>query len=228
MIECIVENKRDAIHAEKLGVNRLELVSAIAVGGLTPSHGTIKTVLKSVHIPVQVMVRPHPYGFVYDTYDKEVMLEEIAFLNKLGHHRIVIGALRDNHKIDTDFLDQLFKKFPEVDVTFHRAFDEVDDQMEAYETLTRYSRNVKRILTSGGEDNCSAGIINLSKLVQLQRETKGPEILPGSGLDVDNITEIHEAVQAKEYHFGRGVRSNKSFEKGFNKKTVDEIKRILK
>lgn len=227
MIECIVENKEDAIHAEKIGVNRLELVSAISVGGLTPSYGTIKNVLRSVEIPVQVMVRPHPYGFIYDTYDKEVMEEEIAMMAELGHQRIVIGALLENQKIDTDFFDRLFEKFPSLDVTFHRAFDEVNDQIEAYQTLTFYNRNVKRILTSGRKSSCSEGVRNLYSLVQLQQETNGPEILPGSGLNVENLQEIHETVQAKEYHFGRGVRINQSMEKGFNKKAIAEIKRIL-
>lgn len=50
MIECIVQNARDAKDAEKLGVTRLELVSAIELGGLTrlmePSKVSL-TVFKS-------------------------------------------------------------------------------------------------------------------------------------------------------------------------------------
>ncbi|EGA91383.1 copper homeostasis protein [Planococcus donghaensis MPA1U2] len=53
MIEVIVQNEQEAVEAEKLGAGRLELVSSINEGGLTPSFETIKQVLNSVAIPVQ-------------------------------------------------------------------------------------------------------------------------------------------------------------------------------
>lgn len=51
-IEAIVLNEEDAKITEAYGANRLELVSAINAGGLTPSYGTIKQVVKSVQIPI--------------------------------------------------------------------------------------------------------------------------------------------------------------------------------
>ncbi|WP_040977916.1 copper homeostasis protein CutC [Oceanobacillus jeddahense] len=227
MIECIVQNAGDAKDAEKHGVTRLELVSAIQLGGLTPTYGTVKTVIDSVQIPVQVMIRPHSYGFVYRSEDKEVMKKDISLLNEMGHHRIVIGALKENKTIDTDFLDELFEEFPSLDITFHRAFDEVRDQTEAYEALTAYSKNIKRILTSGGANTCLEGKESLDRLVQLQHKLQGPRILPGSGLKPDNIQTLHAAVQAGEYHFGSGVRKNESFEERIEKNKVDDIRNIL-
>ncbi|OZU87177.1 copper homeostasis protein CutC [Virgibacillus indicus] len=227
MIECIVENEKDAIAAEKLGASRLELVSAIQLGGLTPSFGTIKRTVEAVQIPVQIMVRPHNYGFIYNTHDKEAMKEDIALLYDMGHYRIVIGVLDQNKKIETNFLDDIFKEFPDLDVTFHRAFDEVEDQIEAYRTLVSYRNNIKRVLTSGGANSCMAGIESLRKLVQLQRKLNGPGILPGSGVKLENIKELHEAVQADEYHFGSGVRKYQSYEEGFDKEVVGVIKHLL-
>ncbi|MFD1449691.1 MULTISPECIES: copper homeostasis protein CutC [Oceanobacillus] len=227
MIECIVQNARDAKDAEKLGVTRLELVSAIELGGLTPTYGTFKSVIDSVQIPVQVMIRPHDYGFIYNQDDKEVMKKDISLLSEMRHNRIVIGALNENKTIDTAFLDDLFREFPKLNVTFHRAFDEVRDQTEAYQTLAAYRKNIKRILTSGGEDNCAAGVDSLRMLVQLQHKLQGPGILPGSGLNVDNIQTLHNTIQADEYHFGSGVRRKQSFEENIDRDKVDGIRNIL-
>lgn len=227
MIECIVENENDALLAEKLGASRLELVSAIQLGGLTPSYGTIKTTLKNVQIPVQVMIRPHDYGFIYSSTDKEAMKADIAALNDRGHYRIVIGALDTNKKIDTYFLDQIFKEFPDLNVTFHRAFDEVEDQLEAYRTLVPYRKNIKRILTSGGASSCSEGTLSLQKLMQLQHQLNGPNILPGSGVKLDNLRELDNAVGAAAYHFGSGVRKHQSFKEGFDKAVFESIKQVL-
>ncbi|WP_117170319.1 copper homeostasis protein CutC [Paraliobacillus sediminis] len=227
MIECIVQNKNDAIEAEKLGASRLELVSAIQLGGLTPSYGTIKTTLKDVQIPVQVMIRPHNYGFMYSSTDKEAMKEDIASLYEIGHYRIVIGALDQNNKIDTAFLTDLFKEFPDLNVTFHRAFDEVEDQLEAYQSLVPYRNNIKRILTSGGAASCLEGTLSLQKLMQLQHQLNGPAILPGSGVKLDNLQELDDAVGADEYHFGSGVRKQHSFEAGFDDTVFEGIKQVL-
>lgn len=227
MIECIVQNARDAKNAEKLGVTRLELVSAIELGGLTPTYGNFKSVIDSVQIPVQVMIRPHDYGFIYNQDDKEVMKKDIFLLHEMEHHRIVVGALNENKTIDTNFLDDLFKEFPKLNVTFHRAFDEVEDQTEAYHTLTAYRENIKRILTSGGADNCVGGADALMELVQLQHKLQGPNILPGSGLNVNNIQTLHNTIQADEYHFGSGVRRNFSFEECIDKDKLEGVRKIL-
>ncbi|MFD1064775.1 copper homeostasis protein CutC [Oceanobacillus locisalsi] len=227
MIECIVQNTTDAKDAENLGADRLELVSVIRLGGLTPAYSTVKSVLNSVELPVQVMVRPHNEGFIYTFDDKEVMKKDISFLDELGHHRIVIGALTKDKTVDTAFLEDLFRVFPDLDVTFHRAFDEIRDQEEAYRTLTAYPKNIKRILTSGGAENCAEGANSLRMLVQLQHTLQGPVILPGSGLNGGNIRILHGVIQADEYHFGSGVRRSHSFDERIDKMKVKAVRDIL-
>lgn len=66
-------------------------------------------------------------GFSYAAQDKKTMKEDIALLCNLYHYRIVIGALEQNNQIDIDFLDDIFEEFPDLNVTFHRAFDELED-----------------------------------------------------------------------------------------------------
>ncbi len=226
--EVIVQNAEEARQAEYLGADRLELVSAISVGGLTPSYGTIKQVLQSVKIPVQVMIRPHSYHFHYNDADLAIILEDIKGVLSLGSNRIVFGGLNKDNTIDERALTEIIKLESEVDITFHRAFDKVMAQEAAYHTLLDYKQQVKRILTSGGEVDCEAGKHHLKKLVNLSVRTNGPEILPGSGLGPANIEMIHSVVSATQYHFGKGLRKEKNFAEGFDPEAFSRVKKFLK
>src|SRR5690554_410815 len=124
-LEVIVQNGSEAKQAEQLGADRLELVAAISEGGLTPSYGTIKAVLSEVEIPVQVMIRPHSYHYHYSLEEWKAMEQDIQAVTELGGKGIVIGALTNDNEPDEEFLDRLFDTFPQLDVTFHRAFDEI-------------------------------------------------------------------------------------------------------
>ncbi|MYL42547.1 copper homeostasis protein CutC [Virgibacillus massiliensis] len=227
MLEVIVQNGEEAIHAENFGANRLELVTAISEGGLTPSYGTIKHVLKNVSIPVQIMIRPHSYHFNYTSSDLEIIIEDIRQLAKLGGLRIVFGAVTADYKINTAILDQIIQAAPNIDITFHRAFDEVEDQVNAYYTLTQYKQHVKRILTSGGKENCQAGQNNLESLVNLANQLQGPEIMPGGGLTPSNLEPIHKQVQAGQYHFGRSLRIKGDFKHSFDPLNFKKVVNVL-
>lgn len=224
-VEVIVQNGQEAIQAENLGADRLELVSAMQEGGLTPSYGTIKQVLESVATPVQVMIRPHSYHFCYTDEDFKIIRDDIDVIQKLGSNRIVFGALNQDYTINTTMLEELIRLYPKLDITFHRAFDEVPSQQLAYETLTKYRQNVKRILTSGGKANAEAG---KQQLQELAEKGYGPVIIPGSGLTPTNINEIHEAVGATQYHFGKSVRVGNSFGNGFDPDVMKEVQEKLK
>lgn len=227
IIEMIVQNEEEAIQAEAYGANRLELVSAISEGGLTPSYGTIKRVLESTHLPVQIMIRPHSNGFVYHDSDWEVMKEDISIIKELGGTGIVFGALNNDGSIDEQLLEKVIKHASGLDITFHRAFDEVSSQKEAYKTLSQYKQDIKRILTSGGKPSCEDATEELKWLVEQAHLTGGPAILPGSGLSQENIATVHEIVKAKEYHFGSGVRVEKSFHHGFSQEAINQIRHVL-
>ena len=107
LVEVIVQNAEDAIQAERFGADRLELVSAMSEGGLTPSYGAIKGVLNSTKLPVQIMIRPHSYGFQYNEADWEIMKEDISMIQQLGGTGIVIGGLTAEGMIDERCLSVL-------------------------------------------------------------------------------------------------------------------------
>lgn len=223
-IEVITINKEDTLQAEQLGADRVELVSAMQEGGLTPSYGTIKNVLKGVTIPVQIMVRPHSFSFVYDEKDWETIREDISAINDLGGKRIVFGAISESGKIDEQLLNKVIEHAPDFDITFHRAFDHVSSQIEAYKILNKYKNNVKRILTSGGKDKAENALPELRELVELSQELNGPSILVGSGVSPENLPHLHEKIGAREYHIGSGVRVDGDFSKGLSKKKMKQLK----
>jgi copper homeostasis protein len=227
MIECIVENEKDAYEAEMKGIDRVELVSAIPLGGLTPSYGTIKNVLKKISIPVQVMIRPHNYSFFYNKSEKENMKEDISLLYQSGHRRFVLGAVSQNGKLDREFLEEIFYHFPQIEITFHRAFDTILDQKEAYRSMIMYKKNIKRVLTSGGAPNCIEGINSLYNLKTLEKELNGPKILPGSGLTIENLEKVHSILNSDEYHFGKGLRLGQLLTQGFSEENIKKVKQII-
>ncbi|WP_164667820.1 copper homeostasis protein CutC [Virgibacillus doumboii] len=227
MLEVIVQNKQEAVEAEKLGADRVELVSAIQEGGLTPSFGTLKQVLGTVRIPVQVMIRPHSYGYCYSAEDMEIIKADVQAVLDLGGNGIVFGGLNDDHTIDEEALKEIIQMAPQMDITFHRAFDEVASQEAAYRVLSKFKKHVKRILTSGGASNCEQGRVQLRNLVNLSKELDGPVIMPGSGLSPANIGDIHGVVGAKEYHFGKAVRVDSSFQKGFDAVDINQVMREI-
>ncbi|PAV27606.1 copper homeostasis protein CutC [Virgibacillus profundi] len=226
IIEVIVQNKEEAMEAERLGADRLELVSAIEEGGLTPSFGTIKQVLGSVSIPVQIMIRPHSYHFEYTESDLDTIYDDIKKVLDLGGTGIVFGALNKDKMINQEVLRDIINISAKLDITFHRAFDEVPSQEKAYHTLLEFKQNVRRILTSGGEADCEAGKYNLKKLVKLSKKYEGPQILPGAGLSGNNIKMIHQTVGADQYHFGKAVRKENSFANGFDEQEFGEIRKF--
>src|SRR5690625_2547489 len=222
-IEVIVQNGSEAAQAEKLGATRLELVSAIGEGGLTPSYGTIKQVLNCVSIPVYIMIRPHSFHYNYQKGDLEIIHEDIRKVVELGGTNIVIGALNEDSIIDEKVLENVIAISPHLEITFHRAFDETRSLIKAYRTLAKYKENVKTILTSGGAVDCVSGQQELAALVRVAKSIDGPQVMPGSGLSLNNIQYIHRTVQANQYHFGKAVRGDQSFAKGFDKKVMDQL-----
>ncbi|MGP4039299.1 copper homeostasis protein CutC [Gracilibacillus sp. D59] len=228
LMEAIVQNVWDALEAEKAGVDRLELVSSIEQGGLTPNVRIVKEILEHVSLPVQVMIRPHSKSFCYSEQDVEVIKQMIKKMLAIGSSNFVFGALNKDGTVDEQLLDEIIATFPHARFTFHRAFDNSRDVMEAYQSLVRYSGNIERILTSGGKEDGVAGKDELKMLVEQSRKTNGPVIIPGSGLNAENFTSLHPYIKAEEYHFGRGVRLNGSYQESFDQDSINKIKTTKK
>lgn len=225
-LEIIVENARDAALAETYGADRLELVSAIAQGGLTPSYGTIKHVLSTVSIPVMVMVRPQSYSFLLRSDELQTVLEDVRVIKSLGAAGIVFGSMTDQGDVDSSSLQAVIDELGAMKLTFHRVFDHLADPFEAWRFLQHYPQ-VTSVLTSGGENTVLKGLPLLKRLAEKSREESGPFILPGGGLDRDHLTYVHEELQTGYYHIGSAARRQGSFTLPPDKNSIHRLRSLI-
>lgn len=208
LLEIIATCVDDAITAEQNGADRLELITAITEGGLTPGIGLVEEVVKAVQIPVHVMVRPHSRSFVYNDHDIATMIAEVKAIRKAGAAGVVIGMLTPEGKIDEVSLVKMLEWTGDMQVTFHRAFDELEDQFEGLRTLQKYP-SVTRVLTSGGPQPAPQAIPRIRELVE---HTAGSvlKILAGNGLKWEIIHDFIDQTGVSEVHFGSAVRYGRS------------------
>lgn len=224
LLEVIATTVRDALLAEQSGADRIELITGILEGGLTPSYGLINEVVHSTSIPIQVMIRPHSQSFCYDQSDLNVMIKDIQTVKRIGAHGIVLGALTSDRRIDHETLRRLLDEAEGLSVTFHRAFDEVSNLDKALEELLLYSQ-IDRVLTSGGKPNVFDAQEEIRRLVK-KAEHSHLQILAGSGLTVSAIPSFLQSTGVKEIHFGRGVRVDNNSIYEIDTEKIKDIKNI--
>lgn len=196
LIEIAVFSLESAIAAFNAGANRIELCSAPAEGGLTPSAATMRLARKYVKIPIHMMIRPREGDFCYSEKEFEAMLLDIAAAKMVGMEGIVAGVLNPDGTVDEKRMALLVDAAHPMNVTFHRAFDMVKDQDSALEAIV-YA-GCARILTSGGKQTAPEGIQKLAVLVKKAGDRIS--IMPGSGVNLNNIKNIADITSAQEIH----------------------------
>lgn len=203
-LEVIATCVEDAIVAEANGADRLELITAITEGGLTPGIGMVRQVVKAVDIPFHVMVRPHSRSFVYGEADVLTMEEEVRAIADAGAAGIVFGALTAERKIDEAALERILVLAVGLNVTFHRAFDELADLPSGLRTLMQYPQ-VNRVLTSGGTRPAPQAVPAIRELMAIANGSS-LRILAGYGLTLETVSQFVADTGVTEVHFGSAVR----------------------
>jgi copper homeostasis protein len=206
LLEVIATTVADARAAAQAGADRLELVTAMGEGGLTPSVGLIEAVVAVAGVPVNVIVRPHSRSFVYDADDYAVMLRDIRAVKAAAANGIVIGMLDAQGGIDREGLARACDAADGLAITFHRAFDEARDLREALDVLLGFEA-VTNVLTSGGKPS----VLHAQAVVaELVRQASGSHctVLAGAGLTVDAVADFVSQTHVEAVHFGSGVRVN--------------------
>lgn len=195
--EACVEGFNQAFRAEQLGADRIELCENLAVGGTTPSIGTVLQCKKVLKIPVIVMIRPRGGNFVYSEQETEVMSHDIEACRNAGADGIAIGLLDENRNVDMALLLKLLKKAGRMQVTFHKAIDVTIDIEREFMRL-RDSGLIKRVLTSGGAPEAMSGASVLNKLIRLS-QGKIQIIVAGKVTD-HNLPQLTKLINANEFH----------------------------
>lgn len=198
VIEICAGSYQDCITAYKGGAQRVELNSALSVGGLTPSIATLKRVKKETSLKVICMVRIRAAGFCYDKEDIELMLEQAKLLLENGADGIAFGFLNEDGTIYEKATRQMINLIHSYhkEAVFHRAFDITKDPFQAIETLI--DLKCDRILTSGQKSKAMQGM----ELIKDLQEKYGQqiEILAGSGMNHKNIQEMKNYTKIKQVH----------------------------
>ncbi|MGN6488611.1 MAG: copper homeostasis protein CutC [Devosia sp.] len=194
-LEVCVADPQSLVAAIEGGAERIELCSALELGGLTPLPGLMALAAES-GIETYALVRPRSGDFVFDAGDVEAMLRDIDAVRAAGLAGVVIGANRLDGRLDEAVLARLIAHATGLGTTLHRAIDLVPNFAKATETAI--ALGFERILTSGGAPTVLEG---LGQLALAQATARGRiRIMAGSGLRPDNVLELLAAVPVDEVH----------------------------
>ena len=207
-MEVCVDSIASAQNAEAGGASRIELCANLVEGGTTPSCGLLKVVKRRVKVPVFVMVRPRGGDFVYTEDEFSVMEEDVRALKDCGADGFVFGILTPSGGVDVERCAQLLQLCRPLPVTFHRAFDMVRDPFEALGDILRVKFD--RILTSGRCSTALGGIKLISQLVE--RAQSQILIMPGGGINEENLETILRGTGVVEFHCSARVPSASKME----------------
>ena len=163
-LEVCVETVDDAVAAERGGADRLELCSALDLGGLTPTLGMYLAIREVVRLPVVVMLRPRAGGFVYSADELGVMLRDQELFRPHRPDGFVFGPLLPDGGVDRETTGRLRAGCGDAEAVFHRAFDETADPDRAVEELVELG--ITRILTSGGAETAVLGAERIARTVR--------------------------------------------------------------
>ena len=218
IIEICCTSKPSLYNAINGGASRLELCENLLEDGLTPSPKFLEYVLNYSSIPVHVLIRPRRGNFVYTVEEKQTILTQIEMVKLSGAQGIVIGALNDDHSLPLDLLKKWVEMAQPLDLTFHRAFDNVVQPRKSLKKII--DLGFDRVLTSGQQLIATKGLALLVELLNIAKDEL--VIMPGGGINDQNC-EFFFKEGFKEIHLsGRGL------DKTTNGEPISDLKIIQK
>ncbi|MEF9919829.1 MAG: copper homeostasis protein CutC [Erysipelotrichaceae bacterium] len=198
IVEICCGSYEDVVTASKAKANRIELNSALYLGGLTPSLATLIESKKNVNLPIICMVRNRGAGFCYCESERAIMMEDAYYLLEHGADGIAFGFLNEDNTIDinaTKVMCDLIHHY-HGEAVFHRAIDCTLDLVQACTQLVECK--VDRILTSGGKVNAYEGI---EVIASLQKKFNHQiEFVAGCGVNENNALQIIQATGIHQVH----------------------------
>ena len=200
-LEIIGFNIESCIAVQEAGAHRIELCDNPSEGGTTPSYGFIKAAREKLSIELYVMIRPRGGDFFYSDDEFEIMKEDIEMCRQSGCDGVVIGLLKKDGSVDKKRCRELVVLAYPLGVTFHRAFDRTKDPFRALEEIIE--TGCERILTSGQQPKAVDGVQIIKELIAQANDRI--IIMPGSGVNAENIISLVENTGAKEFHSSAGI-----------------------
>ena len=196
LLEICCGSAEDAIEAAAGGADRVELCSALFLGGLTPSLGSLVQVKQQAKIPVMAMDRPRAAGFCYSATEFAVMERDADLLLEYGADGLVFGILNSDGAVDLERSRQLRNRIGTRQAVFHRAFDVTPDPFRALEELI--DLGMTRVLTSGQKNGATEGAALIGRLIEQARDRI--EVLPGAGIGLENVRQLVATTGCTQIH----------------------------
>ncbi len=196
LLEVCIASVDDAVMAQSGGADRLELNSALLLGGLTPSLGTLMEVRRAVELPVIAMIRPREGGFCYSDAEFRVMQRDLELALEHGADGVALGILDDDGRLDVARCRRMIRLAAGRDVVFHRAMDVTPDPRRTLEQLV--DLGVTRLMTSGQKATALQGAALIAELV---KQAAGRiEVLPAAGINCSTVPEVITRTGCGQVH----------------------------
>lgn len=204
MLEVIACTVEDAVEAEKGGADRLELIRDLEAGGYTPPLELVRQIRSRVSLPLRVMLREEPGYGLSEVIAVEKLCCVANELSKMDVDGVVLGFLRQE-RVDVEMTQKVLSCAPSLKATFHHAFEDASDKLEAIKELKRLEQ-VDRILSHGGTGSRTERVKNLGSYSRVAE----PEIaiLAGGRIDVEMVDRIRKNTGIREFHVGTASREN--------------------
>lgn len=194
VLEVCVEDAVGLATACAHGADRIELCSALDLGGLTPSAGLMALAAKADR-PAFAMIRPRAGDFCFGPADLAVMEADIDAARRAGLAGVVLGASLPDGRLDIQMLAGLVARAQGLGLTLHRCFDLVPDPAAALEQAI--DLGFERILTSGGALRATEGITCLKAL--LEQAAGRIAIMAGSGVTAASLPAF-DGLALRDFH----------------------------
>lgn len=195
LLEVCVDSLESARAAIRGGADRLELCSALAIGGLTPYKALLEQIRKERDIPIRCLMRPRAGDFLYTPEEIQLMASQIRELKAAGADGFVIGCLTAEGELDKAAMAPLMEAAAGSGLTLHRCIDVSRDPLATYRTAGKLG--IDTVLTSGAAGSCMKG---MDLIGQMLRED-GPQVLIGAGVNATVIAAFREAFpEASAFH----------------------------
>ena len=199
LLEVCVDSLSSARAAIAGGADRLELCSALTIGGLTPYAELLRQIRQESDITIRCLMRPRAGDFLYTTEEIRMMAVQIEERRALGSDGFVIGCLDAHGNLDTMAMEPLLKAAEGTGLTLHRCIDVSHSPVQTY--LAAGSLGIDTMLTSGAAGSCLLGIETIGDLLEIRDRQGGPEVLIGAGVNASTITAFRSRFpQACAFH----------------------------
>ncbi len=222
LLEVIALSAEDAVAAELGGADRLEIVSEIRIGGLTPLVEQFRAIRDAVKIPLRVMLRTNG-GFMASEEELDALSERIFDLRNAGADEFVFGFLDESGALDLSELNIISAAVDPCSWTLHHAFDHAVDQRAAWESAQSFP-NLDCILSGGVRGDLKLGLETLCERAGWQ--TEALSWLAGGGLVLERVAPLRSAG-IRRFHIGRAARSDHSWDRPVSREMVRSWRQAL-